>query len=152
MEITTVGVDLAKNVFQVHGMNAHGKTVLRKRLSRGEFLTFFVNLPPCLVAMEACGSSNYWARQLLGVGHDARLISPQFVKPYVKTNKNDFNDAEAICEAATRPEMRFVPVKSIEQQDIQAVHRVRQLLVHQRTALVNQARGQIGRASCRERV
>lgn len=141
MEITTVGIDLAKNVFQVHGMNAHGKTVLRKRLGRGELLTYFANLPPCLVAMEACGSSNYWARRLLSLGHDVRLISPQFVKPYVKTNKNDFNDAEAICEAATRPEMRFVPVKSIEQQDIQAVHRVRQLLVHQRTALVNQTRG-----------
>ena len=141
MEITTIGVDLAKNVFQVHGMNAHGKTVVRKRLSREKFLTFFANLPPCMVAMEACGSSNFWARRLKSVGHDARLISPQFVKPYVKTNKNDFNDAEAICEAATRPQMRFVPLKSIEQQDIQAVHRVRQLLVQQRTALVNQARG-----------
>jgi transposase len=141
MEITTIGIDLAKNVFQVHGMNAHGKTVVRKRLSREKFLTFFANLPPCLVAMEACGSSNFWARRLKALGHDARLISPQFVKPYVKTNKNDFNDAEAICEAATRPQMRFVPLKSIEQQDIQAVHRVRQLLVQQRTALVNQARG-----------
>jgi len=141
MEITTIGVDLAKNVFQVHGMNAHGKTVVRKRLSREKFLIFFANLPPCLVAMEACGSSNFWARRLKALGHDARLISPQFVKPYVKTNKNDFNDAEAICEAATRPQMRFVPLKSIEQQDIQAVHRVRQLLVQQRTALVNQARG-----------
>jgi len=141
MEITTIGVDLAKTVFQVHGMNAHGKTVVRKRLSRDKFLTFFANLPPCLVAMEACGSSNFWARHLQALGHDARLISPQFVKPYVKTNKNDLNDAEAICEAATRPQMRFVPMKSIEQQDIQAVHRVRQLLVQQRTALVNQARG-----------
>ena len=141
MEITTIGIDLAKNVFQVHGMNAHGKTVVRKRLSRAKFLSFFANLPPCLVAMEACGSSNFWARRLKALGHDARLISPQFVKPYVKTNKNDFNDAEAICEAATRPQMRFVPLKSIEQQDIQAVHRVRQLLVQQRTALVNQARG-----------
>ena len=141
MEITTIGVDLAKNVFQVHGMDEHGKTVVRKRLSRDKFLEFFVNLSPCLVAMEACGSSNYWARRLQVLGHDARLISPQFVKPYVKTNKNDFNDAEAICEAATRPQMRYVPVKSIEQQDIQAVHWVRQLLVHQRTALVNQSRG-----------
>ena len=141
MEITTIGVDLAKNVFQVHGMNAHGKTVVRKRLSREKFLTFFANLPSCLVAMEACGSSNFWARRLKVLGHDARLISPQFVKPYVKTNKNDFNDAEAICEAATRPQMRFVPLKSIEQQDIQAVHRVRQLLVQQRTALVTQPRG-----------
>ena len=141
MEITTIGVDLAKNVFQVHGMNERGKAVVRKRLSRDKFLTFFANLPPCLVAMEACGSSNFWARRLKALGHDARLISPQFVKPYVKTNKNDFNDAEAICEAATRPQMRFVPLKSIEQQDIQAVHRMRQLLVQQRTALVNQARG-----------
>ena len=137
MEITTIGVDLAKNVFQVHGMNAHGKTVVRKRLSREKFLIFFANLPTCLVVMEACGSSNFWARRLKTLRHDARLISPQFVKPYVKTNKNDFNDAEAICEAATRPQMRFVPLKSIEQQDIQAVHRVRQLLVQQRTALVN---------------
>ena len=141
MEITTIGVDLAKNVFQVHGANARGKTVVRKRLNRAKFLEFFVNLPPCVVAMEACGSATYWARRLQALGHEVRLISPQFVKPYVKTNKNDRNDAEAVCEAATRPQMRFVPVKTIEQQDIQAVHRVRQLLVQQRTALVNQARG-----------
>jgi len=141
MDISTVGVDLAKNVFQVHGMNKRGKMIVRKRLSRGKFLEFFANLPPCLVAMEACGSASCWGRRLQVLGHEVRLISPQFVKPYVKTNKNDFNDAEAICEAASRPRMRFVPVKTIEQQDIQCLHRVRQLLVQQRTALVNQARG-----------
>jgi len=141
MTVATIGLDLAKNVFQIHGVDEQGKTVLRKRVSRNKLLTSFANLPPCLVGMEVCGSSNHWARRLRELGHEVRQISPQFVKPYVKTNKNDYNDAEAICEAVTRPGMRFVPIKSIEQQDIQALHRVRSLLVHERTALVNQIRG-----------
>jgi transposase len=141
MKIATVGVDLAKNVFQIHGADAKGKCVISKRLTRRQFLPFFANLPPCLIGLEACGSSNHWARHLLAAGHQVRQISPQYVKPYVKTNKNDANDAEAICEALSRPGMRFVPVKRIDQQDIQAIHRVRERLVHERTALVNQTRG-----------
>ena len=141
MNITIIGIDLAKNVFQVHGVDAKGQHVLNKRLSRSKFLPFLANLPPCIIGLEACGSSNHWARKLSASGHDVRQISPQYVKPYVKTNKNDSNDAEAICEAVSRPSMRFVPTKNIEQQDIQAVHRVRERLVHERTALVNQTRG-----------
>lgn len=141
MNITTIGLDIAKHVFQVHGVDAAGKTVLRKQLKRVQVLAFFANLPPCLVGLEACAGAHYWARELIKLGHDARLISPQFVKPYVKGNKNDANDAEAICEAAGRPNMRFVPVKSIEQQDIQALHRVRSGFVKERTAAVNRLRG-----------
>lgn len=141
MDITTIGIDLAKNVFQIHAADQKGRTVLTKRLSRKAFLPFFANLKPCLVGMEACGSANYWARQLAALGHEVRQISPQYVKPYVRTNKNDFNDAQAICEAVSRPEMRFVPPKTVAQQDIQAVHRIRQRLVQNRTALVNQTRG-----------
>ncbi len=141
MNISTIGIDLAKNVFQVHGTDAKGKRVLKKRLNRSKFLPFFANLPPCVIGLEACGSSNHWARRLRAAGHEVRQISPQYVKPYVKTNKNDYNDAEAICEAVSRPGMCFVPVKNVEQQDIQAVHRVRERLVHGRTALVNQTRG-----------
>lgn len=114
---------------------------MRKQLKRVQVLAFFANLPPCLVGLEACAGAHYWARELIKLGHDARLISPQFVKPYVKGNKNDANDAEAICEAAGRPNMRFVPVKSIEQQDIQALHRVRSGFVKERTAAVNRLRG-----------
>lgn len=141
MHITTIGLDIAKHVFQIHGVDAAGKTVLRKQLKRVQVLAFFANLPPCLVGLEACAGAHYWARELIKLGHDARLISPQFVKPYVKGNKNDANDAEAICEAAGRPNMRFVPVKSIEQQDIQALHRVRSGFVKERTAAVNRLRG-----------
>lgn len=141
MNISTIGIDLAKNVFQVHGVDANGKHVLKKRLSRSKFPAFFANLPPCVIGLEACGSSNHWARKLRTSGHEVRQISPQYVKPYVKTNKNDSNDAEAICEAVSRPGMRFVPIKDIEQQDIQVVHRVRERLAHERTALVNQTRG-----------
>lgn len=141
MNITTIGLDIAKHVFQVHGVDAAGKTVLRKQLKRVQVLAFFANLPPCLVGLEACAGAHYWAREFIKLGHDARLISPQFVKPYVKGNKNDANDAEAICEAAGRPNMRFVPVKSIEQQDIQALHRVRSGFVKERTAAVNRLRG-----------
>jgi len=141
MKITTVGIDLAKNVFQVHGVNEHGKTVLKKQLKRDKIAEFFVNLPPCLIGMEACGGAHYWARKLQSLGHTVRLMAPQFVKPYVKTNKNDAADAEAICEAVARPNMRFVPLKNIEQQATLSVHRVRQGFVHARTAMANQIRG-----------
>ncbi|MBF6651234.1 IS110 family transposase [Methylobacter sp. BlB1] len=141
MNITTIGLDIAKNVFQVHGVDAHGKVVLRKQLRRIQVLAFFANLSPCLIGLEACAGAHYWGRELLKLGHDARLISPQFVKPYVKGNKNDANDAEAICEAVSRPSMHFVPLKSIEQQDIQMLHRVRSGLVKERTAQANRLRG-----------
>jgi len=141
MQVTTLGIDLAKNVFCLHGCDANGKPVLRKQLSRGQLLSLVANLPRCLVAMEACASAHYWAREIEKLGHQVRLIAPRFVRPFVKANKNDATDAEAICEAASRPSMRFVAVKSTAQQDVQAVHRVRQQLVKTRTALVNQARG-----------
>ena len=144
MQITTVGIDLAKNVFQIHAVDAQGKTVLRKQLRRDQMSTFFVNLPPCLIGMEACGSAHHWARKLRGFGHKVRLMAPQFVKPYVKANKNDAADAEAICEAVTRPNMRFVPVKNIEQQSLLSLHRVRQGFVSARTTQANQIRGLLG--------
>jgi transposase len=144
MNATTVGLDIAKNVFQIHGVEATGKTVLRKQLKRKEVLAYFANLPKVKIGIEACAGAHYWARELIKLGHDARLISPQFVKPYLKGNKNDANDAEAICEAVGRPNMRFVPVKTPEQQDIQMLHRVRQSLVKSRTALANQTRGLLG--------
>jgi transposase len=141
MKIKTVGIDLAKSVFQVHGVDEHGKTVLKKQLRRDQVAAFFANLPACLIGMEACGGSHYWARKLISFGHEVRLMAPQFVKPYVKTNKNDAADAEAICEAVARPNMRFVPIKSIEQQSILSLHRVRQGLIKARTAQANQIRG-----------
>jgi transposase len=141
MQIATIGIDLAKAVFQVHGVDAHGKTVMKKQLKRTQVAEFFANLSPCLIGMEACGSAHYWARKLQGFGHTVRLMAPQFVKPYVKTNKNDAADAEAICEAVTRPTMRFVPVKHVEQQAVLALHRVRQGFVKARTAQANQIRG-----------
>lgn len=141
MKITTVGIDLAKNVFQVHGVDESGKAVLRKKLRREQMAAFFANLPPCLIGMEACGSAHHWARKLGDYGHTVRLIAPQFVKPYVKTNKNDAADAEAICEAVGRPSMRFVPVKSVAQQAVLAQHRARQGFVKARTAQANQIRG-----------
>jgi transposase len=144
MNITTVGIDLAKTVFQVHGVDARGKVALCKQLKRAQVAVFFANLSPCLIGMEACGSAHHWARKLQGFGHTVRLIAPQFVKPYVKTNKNDVADAEAICEAVSRPNMRFVPIKSIEQQAILSVHRVRQGFVRARTAQANQIRGLLG--------
>jgi transposase len=144
MNATTIGLDIAKNVFQVHGVDKQGKAVVRKQLKRPHVLAFFVNLPACLIGREACAGAHYWARELIKLGHEVKLISPQFVKPYVKGNKNDANDAEAICEAVGRPNMRFVPVKSIEQQDILALHRVRSGLVKERTAKVNQLRGLLG--------
>jgi transposase len=141
MKITTIGIDLAKSVFQVHGVDEHGKAVLRKQLKRKDVASFFANLEPCLIGMEACGSAHHWARKLVQLGHTVRLISPQFVKPYVKTNKSDRNDAEAICEAVARPNMRFVPVKSPQQQALLSVHRARQGFVRARTAQANQIRG-----------
>jgi transposase len=144
MQITTIGIDLAKSVFQVHGVDEHGKTVLRKQLRRDQVVRFMANLPPCLVGMEACGSAHYWARKLQSFGHSVRLMAPQFVKPYVKTNKNDAADAEAICEAVARPNMRFVPIKSVEQQAVLSLHRVRQGFVVARTAQANQIRGLLG--------
>jgi transposase len=144
MNITTVGIDLAKNVFQVHAVDARGRVVLRKQVRRGQVAQFFVNLPPCLIGMEACASSHHWGRTLERFGHTVRLMAPQFVRPYVKTNKNDAADAEAICEAVGRPNMRFVPIKSIEQQTILSVHRVRQGFVKARTAQANQIRSLLG--------
>jgi len=144
MNVTTVGIDLAKSVFQVHGVDARGKAVLRRQLRREQVAAFFVNLPPCLIGMEACASAHYWGRTLERFGHTVRLMAPQFVKPYVKTNKNDAADAEAICEAVSRPSMRFVPIKSIEQQAVLSVHRVRQGFVKARTAQANQIRGLLG--------
>src|SRR5450631_2323498 len=144
MKITTVGIDLAKNVFQVHGIDERGKAVLRKQLRRAQAEVFFGNMPPCVIGMEACASAHHWARTLQRFGHTVRLMAPQFVKPYVKTNKNDVADAEAICEAVGRPNMRFVAVKSIEQQAILSVHRVRQGFVKARTAQANQIRGLLG--------
>ena len=144
MKITTVGIDLAKNVFQVHAVDERGTVVLRKQLRRDQMTAFFANLPPCVIGMEACGSAHHWARTLKSFGHDARLMSPQFVKPYVKSNKNDVADAEAICEAVARPNMRFVPVKSIEQQAVLSLHRVRQGFVKARTAQANQIRSLLG--------
>lgn len=141
MEITTIGLDLAKSIFQVHGVDATGQTVVRKSLRRSQMLPFFARLPSCLVGMEACGTSHYWARELIKLGHQVRLMPPAYVKPYVKRGKTDAADAEAICEAVARPTMRFVPVKSPEQQAALSMHRTRDLLVKQRTQLVNMMRG-----------
>ncbi|MHB8256581.1 MAG: IS110 family RNA-guided transposase [Acidiferrobacterales bacterium] len=140
-KITTVGIDLAKSVLQVHGVDQRGKAVLKKQLKRNQVLTFFGNLEPCLIGMEACASSHYWARELEKLGHTVKLMAPQFVKPYVKTMKNDAADAEAICEAVVRPTMRFVPGKTVEAQALLAVHRARQGFVKARTAQANQIRG-----------
>jgi transposase len=141
MDITTIGVDLAKRVFAVHGVDQHGKTILRKTLQRKQMVPFFTHLQPCVVAMEACGSAHYWARKLSSLGHTTKLMAPQFVKPYVKGNKHDAADAAAICEAATRPVMRFVAVKTAQVQAVLALHRVRDGFIKQRTAQANQLRG-----------
>lgn len=142
-DIITVGLDLAKNVFQVHGADGAGRAVLRKKLRRTQVLAFFDQLPPCVVAMEACGGSHFWGREIGKRGHDVRLIPPAYVKPFVKRQKNDAADAEAICEAAQRPSMRFVPVKSEETQGATAVFRVRELLIRQRTQTINALRGHL---------
>ena len=141
MNITTVGIDLAKLVCQVHGVDARGKVQVRKQLKRSQVAGFSVQLPACLIGMEACSGAHFWARKLTDLGHTVKLMAPQFVKPYVKTNKNDVADAEAICEAVGRPNMRFVPVKNIDQQALLGLHRVRQGFVKERTAQVNQMRG-----------
>src|ERR1039457_5290874 len=141
MKITTVGIDLAKNLFQVHGVDERGKAVLRKQLRRAQVAVLFGTLPPCVIGMEACASAHHWGRTLQCFGHTVRLMAPQFVKPYVKTNKNDVADAEAICEAVSRPNMRFVPIKNGEQQAVLALHRARQGFVRARTAQANQIRG-----------
>ena len=132
MEITTLGLDLAKNVFQVHAISSTGEVVVRRTLRRAQVIPFFSKLPPCLVGMEACGTSHHWARELTRLGHEVRLMPPAYVKPYVKRGKTDASDAEAICEAVQRPTMRFVPIKSVEQQAALALHRARDLLVRQR--------------------
>ena len=144
MKITTIGIDLAKNVIQVHGVNEHGKAALKKQLKRDQVLPYFANLAACVIGMEACGSAHYWARKLQAFGHTVKLMAPQFVKPYVKTNKNDAADAEAICEAVSRPNMRFVPIKNGEQQSVLSLHRARQGFVKARTAQANQIRGLLG--------
>ena len=139
--VTTIGIDLAKNTFQLHGVDVNGKAVLRRTLRRDQVTTFFANIPECLVGMEACASSAYWARVIEECGHTVRRIHAKFVKPYLMADKNDANDAAAICEAVGRPRMRFVPSKTQEQADIQAIHRVRTGLVQARTGAINQARG-----------
>jgi transposase len=140
-DLSVVGIDIAKRIFHLVGTDDRGKVVLRKRLVRGEVLSFMAQLPPVIVGIEACGGAHEWARRLREQGHDVKLMAPQYVKPYVKTNKNDLRDAEAIAEAVTRPSMRFVPIKEVGQQDIQALHRVRERLMGARTALINEMRG-----------
>jgi transposase len=144
MAIVRIGLDIAKQVFQIHGVDGHGKASLKKTLARSEMLTYFAKLPVCLIGMEACAGAHYWARELRRLGHDVRLMAAQFVAPYRKSGKNDANDAEAICEAVGRPNMRFVPVKSEEAQAILTLHRARELLVSERIALSNQIRGLLG--------
>jgi transposase len=139
--IKTLGIDLAKNVFQIHGVDAKGKKVMAKRLSRKELLPFVAKLNPCTIGIEACGSAHYWAREFQSLGHEVKMMAPQFVKPYIQANKNDANDASGIAEAATRPKMKFVAVKTVEQQDILLIHRSRALAIKQHTALGNHIRG-----------
>jgi transposase len=141
MQITTLGIDVAKHVFPLHGVDKHGHVVLTKRLSRTKVLPFIAQLPPCLIGMEASGGAHYWAREFSKLGHTVKLMSPQFVRPYVQRQKNDANDAAGICEAVGRPQMRFVPIKSVGQPDIQALHRIRERQIRARAALVNQIRG-----------
>jgi transposase len=141
MKITTIGLDIAISVFHLYAVNKMGRFVNKKQLKRAQLLRYFARLEPCVIAMEACGGANHWARQMQALGHEVKLIAPQYVKPYVKGNKNDYNDAEAIAEAAQRPTMRFVPIKCVEQQDIQNLHCQRERLKKARTALVNQVRG-----------
>jgi transposase len=136
-DISTIGLDLAKSVFQVHAVDAAGRVVLRRQIKRAQLLAFFAGLSPCLVGMEACSGAHFWARELGKLGHDARLMPPSYVKPYVKRGKTDAADAEAICEAVTRPNMRFVPIKTEEQQSVLMMHRARDFLVRQLTQVSN---------------
>jgi transposase len=145
MSAAFIGLDLAKSVFQVHGVDLHGKVVVMKRLRRDAVLAFFANLPPCVVGMEACAGSHFCAREIARLGHTVRLMAPQYVKPYVKRQKNDRADAEAICETVQRPSMRFVAVKSEEQQSTLAIHRVRETLVAQKTQLINALRAHLAK-------
>src|SRR3989454_7289923 len=140
-EMSVLGIDIAKRVFHVVGMDERGKIVLRKRLSRHDLMPFIAKLPPVLIGMEACGGAHDWARRFREHGHEVKLMAPQFIKPYVKSNKNDSRDAEAIAEAVTRPTMRVVPIKDVAQHDIQALHRVRERLIGERTGLVNEVHG-----------
>jgi transposase len=142
-KIITIGLDIAKNVFQVHGVDATGSVVVRQKFRRSDVLTFFERTEPCLVGIEACATAHYWARSIMALGHKVKLMPPTYVKPYVKRQKNDAADAEAICEAVTRPTMRFVPVKGEEQQGILVLHRTRELLIRQRTMLINALRGHL---------
>ena len=142
-EVSTIGVDIAKSVFQIHGVDANGAVVIRKRVGRAKFLEFFAKLPPCLVGMEACATAHHWARELKKLGHDTRLMPPTYVKAYVKRGKNDATDAAATCEAVTRPSMRLVPIKSVEQQSALMLHRTRDLLIRQRTQLINALRAHL---------
>jgi len=141
MNITTIGLDIAKSIFHLYAVNQVGRYIKKKQLKRHQLLKHLASLESCLVVMEACGGANYWAREIKALGHEVKLISPQYVKPYVKGNKNDYNDAQAIAEAAQRPNMRFVPIKSVEQQDVQNFHRQRERIKKERNALVNQVRG-----------
>ena len=143
MQVTTVGLDLAKNVFQVHGITGSGEIAFNRALRRAQVLSFFECLEPCLVGIEACGTSHHWVRELIKLGHTVKLIPPVYVKPYVKRGKSDAADAEAICEAVTRPTMRFVEVKTPDQQAILALHRTRDLIVRQRTQTINMLRAQL---------
>ena len=142
-EVITIGVDLAKNVFQVHGIDGLGAVIIGRQLRRSQMLPFFKKQPPCLVGMEACATAHHWARQLVALGHAVKLMPPKYVKPYVKRNKNDMADAEAICEAVTRPTMRFVEIKTRDQQSVLMLHRTRQLFVRQRTTLINALRAHL---------
>ena len=143
MNVTTIGIDLAKSVFQLHGVDEAGEVVFRKKLRRGGVLDFLRDLPPCLIGLEACATAHFWAREIVALGHEVRLIPPAYVKPYVKRQKNDAADAEAICEAVTRPSMRFVPVKSAERQGVMMLHRTRDLLMRQRTMMLNAIRAHL---------
>ena len=142
-EVSTIGLDIAKSVFQLHGVDVAGSVVIRKRVSRAKMLEYFGRLPRCLVGIEACPSAHHWGRELQALGHLVRLIPPSYVKAYLKRSKNDANDAAAICEAVTRPSMRFVPIKTKEQQTVLMLHRTRQLLVRQRTMISNALRGHL---------
>jgi len=142
-QVRTIGLDIAKNVFQVHGVDESGAAVLRRQVRRRQVLALFEKLPRCLVGIEACATGHHWAREIEALGHEVRLMPARYVKPYVKRNKNDAADAEAICEAVTRPTMRFVPVKSPEQQSLQMLHRSRRLMVHHRIRLINAIRAHL---------
>lgn len=143
MNVTTIGIDLAKSVFQLHGIDVQGEVVFRRKLRRSAVLDFLRDLPPCLVGLEACATAHFWGREIGALGHEVRLIPPTYVKPYVKRQKNDAADAEAICEAVTRPNMRFVPIKSVERQGVLMLHRTRDLLMRQRTMILNAARAHL---------